>query len=77
MLGNASISPSLKKAYPDFNNSFKDSYIFEFLNLFESHSEADLKKNLVWQMRNFILELGVICNKALLFIRYYCALILP
>lgn len=37
---------------------FKDSYIFDFLNLREPHSESDLQKGLIQQMKNFILELG-------------------
>ncbi|MEZ0453570.1 PDDEXK nuclease domain-containing protein [Sphingobacterium thalpophilum] len=39
-------------------NTFKDSYVFEFLNLPEPHSESDLQKGLIKQMKNFILELG-------------------
>lgn len=38
--------------------SFKDSYIFEFLNLPEPFSESDLQNGLIRQMKNFILELG-------------------
>jgi len=37
---------------------FKDSYIFDFLNLPESHSEGDLQKGLINRMKDFILELG-------------------
>ncbi|VTR47633.1 Uncharacterized conserved protein [Sphingobacterium thalpophilum] len=32
--------------------------MFEFLNLPEPHSESDLQKGLIKQMKNFILELG-------------------
>jgi RecB family endonuclease NucS len=35
-----------------------DSYILEFLNLPESHSESDLQNGLIKQMKKFILELG-------------------
>jgi RecB family endonuclease NucS len=42
----------------DITKAFKDSYVFEFLNLPEPHSESDLQKGLVKQMKNFILELG-------------------
>jgi predicted nuclease of restriction endonuclease-like (RecB) superfamily len=38
--------------------TFKDSYVFEFLNLPDPHSESDLQRGLVRQMKNFILELG-------------------
>ena len=58
MLGNSKLSASLREIHPDINNSFKDSYVFEFLNLSEPHSEGDLQKGLIRQMKNFILELG-------------------
>ncbi len=37
---------------------FKDSYVLDFLNLPESHSEGDLQDGLISQMKDFILELG-------------------
>lgn len=40
------------------DTAFKDSYIFEFLNLPEQHSEEELQKALVAQLKTFILELG-------------------
>lgn len=40
------------------NNIFKDPYIFEFLNLPESHSEKDLEKALVSNLQKFIIEIG-------------------
>lgn len=58
MLGNSKLSPSLRESHPESNNSFKDSYVFEFLNLSESHSESDLQNGLIKQLKNFILELG-------------------
>ena len=58
MIGNSSLSPLAKENNNDFTNAFKDSYIFEFLNLPESHNERDLQRELVRQMKNFILELG-------------------
>lgn len=58
MIGNAKLSPSLREIYPNILNSFKDSYVFEFLNLPDPHSETDLQKGLIRQMKNFILELG-------------------
>lgn len=42
----------------DLSNTFKDSYVFEFLNLPDPHSERDLQRGLIRQMKNFILELG-------------------
>jgi predicted nuclease of restriction endonuclease-like (RecB) superfamily len=58
MMGNKQLSPVLKEKYPESINSFKDSYVFEFLNLPEPHSENDLQKGLIQQMKKFILELG-------------------
>lgn len=58
MLGKVAFSPLLKTSYPEVANSFKDSYIFEFLNLSEFHNEEDLQKGLIQQMKNFVLELG-------------------
>ena len=43
MLGKVAFSPLLKKSYLEVANSFKDSYIFEFLNLSEFHNEEDLQ----------------------------------
>lgn len=37
---------------------FKDPYIFEFLDLPESHSEKDLEKALIQNLQKFILEIG-------------------
>jgi predicted nuclease of restriction endonuclease-like (RecB) superfamily len=58
MIGNTKFSTALKELPWDVTNGFKDSYIFEFLNLPELHSESDLQKGLITQMKNFILELG-------------------
>ncbi len=58
MLGNSTISKSLKTEYSDIINTFKDSYIFEFLNLPDHYSVNDLQKGLITQMKNMILELG-------------------
>ena len=58
MIGNQTLSPGLKETHPDVTNTFKDTYVFEFLNLPEQHSESELQKGLVRQMKNFILELG-------------------
>lgn len=58
ILSNTKLPASIKDTYPDIENSFKDTYIFEFLNLSEPHSEIDLQKGLIRQMKNFILELG-------------------
>ncbi len=58
MIGNSKLSPAVRESNHDLTNTFKDSYVFEFLNLPEPHSESDLQRGLVRQMKNFILELG-------------------
>jgi predicted nuclease of restriction endonuclease-like (RecB) superfamily len=58
MIGKSKLPSSIKEIQPDINSGFKDSYIFEFLNLPDSYSESDLQKGLIKQMKKFILELG-------------------
>ena len=41
-----------------FGNTFKDRYIFEFLQLPELHSEKDLQKAIVANLKQFLLEFG-------------------
>ncbi|MFZ1611690.1 MAG: PDDEXK nuclease domain-containing protein [Chitinophagales bacterium] len=48
----------MRESNHDISNTFKDSYVFEFLNLPEPYSESDLQRGLVRQMKNFILEIG-------------------
>jgi predicted nuclease of restriction endonuclease-like (RecB) superfamily len=58
MIGTSKLSAVLREMNQDLTNNFKDSYVFEFLNLPEPHSENDLQRGLVKQMKNVILELG-------------------
>lgn len=58
MIGNSKLSTVLRETKQDLTNTFKDSYVFEFLSLPEPHSENDLQSGLARQMKNFILELG-------------------
>lgn len=58
MIGNSKLSAALRESKHDLTNTFKDRYVFEFLNLPDPHSESDLQHGLVGQMKNFILELG-------------------
>lgn len=50
------IVSSLPTQFP--TGVFKDPYIFEFLDLPEAHSEKDLEKALIQNLRKFILEIG-------------------
>lgn len=58
MIGNSKLSTALRESNVDIANNFKDSYVFDFLNLPETFNESDLQKGLIQQMKNFILELG-------------------
>ena len=58
MIGNSNLSTVLRETNAEITNTFKDSYIFDFLNLPETFNESDLQKGLIQQMKNFILELG-------------------
>lgn len=49
---------SLKKLPQNTDGIFKDTYLFEFLNLPKIHSELDLKNALLQNLKKFILELG-------------------
>ena len=52
------LSPVARQLHPTIGNTFKDSYVLEFLGLPPVHSENDLQKALTRQMKQFILELG-------------------
>ncbi len=58
MIGNSKLSTVLRETNPGITNTFKASYILDFLNLPESHSESELQLGLVKEMKKFILELG-------------------
>lgn len=58
IIGNTKVSSVMRELHPDITNTFKDSYIFDFLNLSDTYTESDLQKGLISQMKNFILELG-------------------
>jgi predicted nuclease of restriction endonuclease-like (RecB) superfamily len=52
------LSPVVRDLPNGFENIFKDRYVLEFLDLPERHSEAELQKALVKEMKSFLLELG-------------------
>lgn len=58
MLSNQKLSTVLRELPQDVTSVFKDTYIFEFLNLPEPFSENDLQKALLARLKDFILELG-------------------
>jgi predicted nuclease of restriction endonuclease-like (RecB) superfamily len=58
LIANQLLPPSLENYPRDVSNVFKDSYVFEFVNLPPKHAEKDLKKALLEQLKRLILELG-------------------
>jgi len=52
------VPTSLTQKHPNAPEVFKDVYILDFLNLSEAHSENDLSKGIVSNLKNFILEFG-------------------
>jgi len=49
--------PSKEKTAPA-ETAFRDTYVFEFLDLHEQYSERDLQRGLVKNLRIFLLEIG-------------------
>ncbi len=46
------------ETHPDAADLFKDTYLLEFLDLPPKHSEFDLERALVEQLKQFLIELG-------------------
>ncbi|WP_295760807.1 PDDEXK nuclease domain-containing protein [Undibacterium sp.] len=58
ILNPVKVSPVVTQMYPDALSVFKDSYVVDFLNLPQEHSEADLHQGLLGKLKHFLLELG-------------------
>ena len=58
MIGNAKLTETMRHLPQDMTNALKDSYVFEFLNLPEPYVENDLRKALLHELKQFMLELG-------------------
>ncbi|MEO5641790.1 MAG: PDDEXK nuclease domain-containing protein [Bacteroidia bacterium] len=58
MLSKRKVSPLVTQLRKDISEVFKDTYVFEFLNLPGNHSESDLQKGLVQNIKKPLLELG-------------------
>jgi len=52
------VSPVTRQLHPQAASIFKDSYVVEFLDLPDGHSEADLHKALINRLKDFLIELG-------------------
>ena len=48
----------LSNTQPDLMNTFKDTYMLDFLNLKNTYLEQDLEKAILQELEGFILELG-------------------
>ena len=57
-LGDEKLSSVMRELQPSAKQVFKNSYVLEFLGLPEEHTESDLQKELVKQIKKFIIELG-------------------
>jgi predicted nuclease of restriction endonuclease-like (RecB) superfamily len=58
ILTEAKLSTVLREIHPQANNYFKDTYILDFLNLAEEHTEFQLKKGIVNNLKTFLMEIG-------------------
>lgn len=54
----AKLAPAVRDFHPRASTAFKDSYIVEFLELSDDHSESDLHQGLIQNLRKFLTELG-------------------
>ena len=54
----AKVAAVLRQLHPAAETIFKDVYLFDFLELPDGHSESDLQKALIANLRRFLLELG-------------------
>jgi predicted nuclease of restriction endonuclease-like (RecB) superfamily len=52
------LSPAVRQAHSSAAGVFKDTYVIEFLDLPSGHSEADLHRGLLAQLKGFLIELG-------------------
>jgi predicted nuclease of restriction endonuclease-like (RecB) superfamily len=58
VLNPAKVSPAASQLHPGAVDIFRDAYMLEFLELPESHTEADLHRALLRQLQDFLVELG-------------------
>jgi len=52
------VSPLVTQLHPAAETIFKDTYLLDFLDLPEAHSEGDLQRALVTNLKKFLIELG-------------------
>jgi predicted nuclease of restriction endonuclease-like (RecB) superfamily len=52
------VSPALRQMHPGAEAVFRDTYLVDFLELSQEHSETDLHRGLVHRLKDFLIELG-------------------
>ena len=58
VLSDKTLASAMRVLPQDATGVFKDSYLLDFLDLPERHSEADLQTSLLRNLRKFLMELG-------------------
>ncbi len=58
LLSDKNISPLAREIYPNINQHIRDYYSLEFLGLQNNYSEFGLKKSIIHNLKDFILEFG-------------------
>ena len=58
ILSEEKLSPVVREIHPSANQAFKDNYILDFLSLPKKFSEKNLRKSIIQNLKNFILEFG-------------------
>jgi predicted nuclease of restriction endonuclease-like (RecB) superfamily len=52
------VAAALRQLHSDVDGIFKDTYLLDFLDLPDAHSESDLQRALIINLKRFLLELG-------------------
>lgn len=58
MLAHTKVSPLVTQLQKDVGQVFKDTYVFEFLDLPTGYNEKDLQSQILVNLKKFLLELG-------------------
>lgn len=58
VLSKKKVSSLVTQIHPKAPEVFKDVYVLDFLNLPEAYSESDLRRSIVSNLKNFVLEFG-------------------
>lgn len=58
MISTKKLSPAVRRIRPEIADVFRDTYVFDFLDLPDGHSEKDLRVALIKSFKEFVLEFG-------------------